>query len=278
MRQRFADPRLAALVTVAAAWPLAGALAAGAEPGRNVEAGVMRTIDGGKHALVARDALANVFVFFRPGQEHSVETLRAMAGCEREFASKRVHWVAVVSDSAPRDAVLATVREAGIRMPVLVDEGDRLYGSLEVRLHPTIGVADRDAKLLAFEPFRKIHYCDVVRARIRLALGEIDAAEVERVVSPERAPMPGEIAGASERRNVRMGQLLLKAKRFDQAAETARSVIARDPSSAAAHVLLGDALAGRGDCGAAAKAYDEALRLEPGNAAASDGKRSCAGR
>lgn len=264
-----------ALALSGALWPLAGYAFTNVEVGQRFDAPSMPTLDGGRHELVAKKALANVFVFFRPQQDHSLDTLRAMAECEKDFKGKPVHWVAVVSDSWPKDEVKAFVKEAGIQAPVLVDEGDKLYGALGVRLHPTIGIADGDARLLAYEPFRKINYCDVVRARVRFALKEIGEAEVAQVVSPEKAAMPSDVKGAVANRHVKMGRMFAKSKNWPKAEEAAREALAKEPDHAPAHALLGDALAGKGDCASAAKEYDEALRLDPASPEAASGKRSC---
>jgi len=161
-------------------------------------------------------------------------------------------------------------------MPVLVDQGDRLYGKLGVRLHPVIGVADGQLRLLAYEPFLKVNYCDRIRARIQLALGEISADDVRRVEAPEKATMPGDIDGAALKRRLHLGEMLLRAKQYEKAAAEAAAILAREPRYAPGHALLGDALAGQGRCAEAAKAFDEALAIQPGNAAALRGKDSCA--
>ncbi|MBI5067706.1 MAG: hypothetical protein HZB56_05655 [Deltaproteobacteria bacterium] len=260
-----------------AVWPMAGLAFASVEVGQTVENDELPTLDGRRELLLSRKALANVFIFFRPNQEHSLETLRAMALCEKEFSGKPVRFVAVVSGSWPRAEVVATVAEAGIRMPVLVDEGDQLYGKLGVRLHPVIGIADDKQRLLDYVPFHKINYCDMVRVRVRRALGEVDQAAVDRVDHPPKALMPNEVPGAQARRQVRLGELLLR-KQPAKAAVHARIAIEKQPGLASAHALLGNALAAQGKCGEAQPAFAEALRLDPGNLAAADGKKSCAGK
>jgi tetratricopeptide (TPR) repeat protein len=263
------------VVLSGAAWPFAGFAFANVEVGQKVETAPLPTLDGAKHDVVAKKALANVFIFFRPRQEHSASALRQMAECQKEFAGKPVHWVTIVSGSWEKDEVRAFVKASGIDMPVLVDEGDELYGKLGVKLHPTVGIADGQGTLIAYEPFRKIQFCDIVRARIQYALKEIDAAEVEKAVHPDKALMPSDVPGAAANRHVRMGRMFVKMKNWEQAAASAREALARDPAAPAAHLLLGDALAGQGDCAAAEKEYDEVLRLEPANPAAADGKRAC---
>lgn len=260
-----------------AIWPIAGFAFANVEVGQTIENEELPTLDGRREYLLSRKALANVFIFFRPNQEHSLETLKAMALCEKEFAGKPVRFVAVVSASWSREEISATVLEAGIQMPVLMDEGDQLYGKLGVRLHPVVGIANDKARLLDYVPFHKINYCDMVRIRVRRALGEVDSAAVDRVDHPPKALMPNEVPGAQARRQVRLGQMLLRNSPA-KAADHARTAIAKEPGLASAHALLGTALAAQGKCGEAAPSFEQALRLDPRNAAAAEGKKACAGK
>lgn len=278
MRRSLTPRRLAAAwalraLLCGAAGTLASAAAADVKPGDVIQNVELPVLEGGKHLLLSGQALANVFVFFRPGQDHSLETLKAMNGCELEFAGKRVHWVAVVSSSWPAGEVEATVRESGIRMPVLVDVGDALYGRLGIRLHPAVLVADGKSRLVAYEPFHKLNYCDRIRAEIRFALGEMDRAEVASVENPERALFPDEMKGAVATRYVRMGEVYFRAKLYDKAAAEARRGVERDPRHAPAQFLLGDALSAQGKCAEAASAYDAAVKIDAKLAAAAKAKR-----
>ena len=234
------------------------------------------TLDGGRAPLLSSQAQVNLVIFFRPRHDRSLETLQAMAACEREFAGKPVHWVAVVSDGFPADAARATAAEAGLRMPVLVDRGDALYGALEVRQHPAVGLVDGQGVLLDLLPFRRINYCDMIRVRIRHALHEVDQAAVDRVDHPPKALMPNELPGAVAGRHVKLGERLLEAGQWARAAAQGRVALEKDPTLGAAHALLGRALAGQGKCGEARPFLEQALKLEPGSAVAAEGRRRCA--
>jgi len=261
-----------------AVWPLAGLAFANVEVGQVVDNAELPTLDGGRDWLLSRKAPANVFIFFRPNQDHSLETLKAMALCEREFAQRPVRWVAVVSASWPLAEVRATVAEAGIRMPVLLDEGDELYGRIGVRLHPVVGIADEKGRLLDYVPFHKINYCDMVRVRIRRALREVDQAAVDKVDHPDKALMPNAMPGAVARRHVKLGEMLLRNKQLDKAGEHARIAIEKFPEGAGGHLLLGRVLAAQGRCPEAGQAFDDAQRIEPRNPAVADARQACEAR
>jgi len=210
------------------------------ELGTHVESADLEALGGGRHALLAKGRV-NVLVFFRPGQERSLDTMQRLAECEPGFAGKPVHAVAVVSAASPRDEVRALVASTGVKSPVLLDEADQVYGRLELRQHPVIVIVDQKWKVHAVEPYQRLRYCDIVKARVGFLLGELDQASVERIVNPERAAFPNQVGGGS----------------------------------AARYVKLGDKELAKGNCALAVRAYDNALRRDPQNAKAIDGRKRC---
>jgi len=210
------------------------------DAGELVENGEYPTVTGGRHPLLARDKL-NVLVFFRPGQDRSLDTLQRMAECEVALAQKPVHMVGVVSGSDSLVEVRALLAETGVKSAVLIDEGDQLYGRLELRQHPMIVILDRKNRIAAFEPYVRLRYCEIVRARIAFLLGEIKQAEVDRIVKPPKAEFPNEVGGGAAVRFVRLGNKELQ----------------------------------KGNCGLAVRAFDKALERDPMNAEALAGKARC---
>ncbi|HEY6098147.1 MAG TPA: redoxin family protein [Anaeromyxobacter sp.] len=216
----------------------------------------MPTIDGRTDMLLG-SAKANVFVFVRSGQEHSASVLAQLAKLEVELAAKPVRFVAVVSAADQREEVRAMVKEAGVRMPVLVDEGDALYGELGVYLHPSVGIADQRQRLVGYQPFRKVNMLDATRGRIQLALGEITEAQLAAVIDPPPAPIAVNRAHA----RVKLARTLLSVGSVPAALDSARAGVALDPNLAEAHAVLAEALARSGKCDEAEREGAEARRL-----------------
>ena len=198
-------------------------------------------ISGGRFPLLGKGVL-NVLVFFRPGSERSTDTLERLAECEKALSAKPVRLVGVVSSSAPAAEVRAAVAAAGLKAPVLVDVEDALYGLLELRQHPVVVMVDRANRVAAVEPYQRLRYCELVKARVSFLLGEITQAELDRVLSPPRAEFPTAVAGGSAGRYVKLGQRELE----------------------------------KGNCALAVKAFDHALESDPKNPLALAGKARCA--
>ncbi|HVP66087.1 MAG TPA: TlpA disulfide reductase family protein [Anaeromyxobacteraceae bacterium] len=257
---------------------LALAAASGAlehpEPGTRIESEELPPLGGGARRPLLEPGRVTVFVFVRPGHDHSEEALARLAALEREFAP-RVRFVAVVSGDAPEAAVRSMAARAGASMPVLVDPGDQLYGRLGVRVHPLTGVVGADGRLVAWEPFQKVNQGEVIRACIREALGEISAAEAAAARAPSKGTMPGDDPRAVARRDVKMGQMLLERGSLEPALRAAERALARDPEAAGARSLAGRALAGMGRCADAIAELERALAADPSDAAAAAARKGC---
>jgi tetratricopeptide (TPR) repeat protein len=263
------------LLSLAAISP-AGARARAA-PGTMIENVELKTLAGGKEKLLSNKVKANIFVFFRPNHERSLDALKQMAACEKEFAGKPVHWVAIVSSTESPDEVRPMVAEAGIKMPVLIDEGDALYNSLEIRLHPMVGVTDAKGKLFAIEQYRQIEYCDIIKARIKIALGEMTEGDLAKIENPEKSIMPGDDPVKKAKRDVNMARRLFEIGKYDKAIESAKKALELAPV-AEGFSLQAISLARLGRCAEALPLAEQAQKLAPADAWAAEVKTSCAGR
>jgi tetratricopeptide (TPR) repeat protein len=264
-------------------WTVVGALVAGAwpSPGRgfaNVQLGAildnpaLPTLDGGQTELLSRRATASLFVFFRPQQEHSLDALRDLEAIRRELIGKPVRFVAVVSGSWAPDEVRQVVKAAGVEWPVLVDRDDALYGKLGVRLHPVVGIADQGLRLAAYEHFRQINFKEIVLARLKVLLGELQEAGMAAVLEPAISTTGSPQAEAQ--RFVNLAKALWKRKNAAQALSALGKSLAAAPS-AAAYALQGEILAAGGDCKAALRSFEAALKIAPADAVAQQGRRGC---
>ncbi len=238
--------------------------------GATIDDAELKTVDGGREHLIAPGARANVIVFFRSGQERSEDTLKDVAGCQQEFAGKPVRFVGVVSEADSALEVKALVHDLGVKVPVLVDAGDAVYGKLGVRIHPVVLIVDGQRKLVGFEPYRQVNHCDRIRVRIRLALGEATLADVARVDEPPRSDTHSE-AGVA-RRHFNYARLLHEVGDDAKALEEVKKSLAFAPS-AGAYALQGEILAALRRCPEALRAFAAATKLNPASVPAD--RRSC---
>jgi tetratricopeptide (TPR) repeat protein len=247
------------LAAAACALPLPARAFRQAPVGTSIRDRTMPTVDGRQAQLLAPGKVS-VFVFVRTGQDHSENALRHLAVLERELAQKPVRFVAVVSDGEVPSDVQRLAGDVGLRMPVLVDRGDALYGELGVAMYPSAGIVGRDGRLSSFQPFRKVNYLDAMRGRVQVALGELDEAALASILDPG---VPAQRGGGRAHARVTLAKALLAAGEVEKAIESARAAVALDPNLADAHRVLSEALARGGKCEEAQREVTAARKLAP---------------
>jgi tetratricopeptide (TPR) repeat protein len=261
-----------ALLTLFAAFPPPAS--ARAEAGTLVQNVSLKTLSGGSEKLLSVRAKANVVVFVRSNQERSLDALKQMAVCEKELAGKAVNWVAIVSATEEPGEVKAMVTASGIRMPVLLDENDAVYEALGVRMHPMVAIIDAKCRVVTMEAYRQVDYCDIIKANIRVLLGEATQAQVDAAMNPKATELPGSDPMKKAMRDVNMARKLLDIEEYGEAVKFAQRGLEIAPVSDGFSVL-GEAYARQGKCPEAHRAFDQALKMNPGDKIAMAGKKSC---
>lgn len=281
------------LCAVSAAWPAPG-LAAPAAPasaqkdvdtetdasaytpiGKALSNPELPALDGTRRKAIQPGKVAILF-FFRPDKDYSKLNLKGMADCDARFAGKAIQVTGIVPERFGADVTKPVVAEAGAKFAILFDTGDALYTEVGVAQHPAAAIVDRDGKLAEYQPFTKLNFCELVEIRARHVLGEVSEAEMQAVVNPQAGVFQGDASASS--RHVKMAEMFLSQGKAKEASEQGRLAVEKAPSSAAAHSVLGAALAAAGDCKGAVAEFDAALKADPKDARAADGKKGCAGK
>ena len=263
--------RLAYLAAGVMLWSLSALAFANVPIGTVVENVSLPALAGGEQNLLS-DTNVSVFIFLKPGQEHSNQVMVQITECEKVMAGKPVHWCAIVSDRIPKADVEAQVQATGFTMPVLIDQGDALYGKFGVILHPVIGITDRDRRLVAYQPFAKVNYEAFIRAQIRHALKEITDEELAEVLKPTAAVLGGEASVAH--RFLRLAEKQFQSTNYTQALSNINTSLEKNPT-AGAYSLRGRILVAQGNRAEATAAFEAALKLDPQEASALEGIKDC---
>ena len=211
--------------------------------GTKIDDAKLEAATGGKQSLFGK-ADVTILLFYKPGQDRSVETLKELAACEKTLATKSVRVVAVASSAFPKEEMAAAAKDAGLQnVAMLVDENDELYGKFEIRQHPVAIIVDKERKVAAVQPYTRLRYCDVLMAQVQFALKEIDQAALAAILEPPKAVMPSDDKAAVAKRNATLGLKYLA----------------------------------KGNCALALKSFEQALAADPTNAEAIEGKKKCEG-
>lgn len=226
--------------------------------GAPIENVSLPALAGGEQTLLS-ETNVSVFIFVNPELAHSNQALAEISQFAQTLTNAPVHWCAVVSDRVPRATVAAEVQALGLTMPVLIDQGDALFGRLGVIMRPSVGITDPHRTLVAYEHFTEVNYANVIAAQVRHALGEISDDDLAQVLHPPASNL--DEADSVAHRYFRLAEKQFAATNYDQALVNLQKSLDQKPT-AAAWVLRGEIFTVQGKTNEAAAAFESARKFE----------------
>jgi len=208
--------------------------------GTKVKNIALKNASGKKYSIFDKEPVTVLF-FFRPDARNSIESLKEIVRCEKAVQKKTVRCLGIVSDRHAPDEIETAIAEVGLTMPVLIDEGDVLFGSLKGKVRPTAVVIDQSQKIVAWQPFTKINFYVRITAWIRLALGEISNEELEQTLNPPKKERHLESDKINRRLN--LAKILFANGKNGKAKEIVEEILKSNPALPAANALLDSILA-----------------------------------
>ena len=182
------------LVSAALAGSLAGrSLAAGEVSDREVEEGALLAgtsvlaRDGASVAIPAEEGLT-VVLFWATWSPRSKLALDLWGGLKEKYASQPLTVVTVNAEkdelSAPeREQIDRYIQDNAVRLPVVMDEGLRLFDAYAVKALPTAFFLDREGKLLYRYPSFPTSAAMDLEEELQVRLGLKDRPSQEEVAS-----------------------------------------------------------------------------------------------
>ncbi|MHC4141571.1 MAG: TlpA disulfide reductase family protein, partial [Planctomycetota bacterium] len=169
-----------------------------------------------------------VLVFWRPRQDLSLEALRDLEALLEELGAQRLAVLAVDSARSSAQEVQSALAGENLSYPVVLDPQRALYGQAGVIVSPTSFLLDADG-VLRFKVASHPHqYRQVVRARLRYLLGDIDQAQMDREIEPTVLKIDHDLAAAWRMYN--LGRKLQGEGKPDEAIAMSRPSTFKPPS------------------------------------------------
>jgi tetratricopeptide (TPR) repeat protein len=219
--------------------------------------------DGGSGELNLEDLKGRpaVVVFWRPGQDLSRAALRDLEALVAELGAQRLAILAVDSAQSSVQEVQSALAGENLSYPVVLDPQRALYGPAGVIVSPTSFLLDPDGVLRFKVASHPPQYRQVVRARLRYLLGDIDQAQMDREIEPTVLKIDHDLAAAWRMYN--LGRRLQGEGKPDEAIAQFEKAVSQYPSLAEARCALGFMRLASGDREAAAQHFQTALTYEP---------------
>jgi tetratricopeptide (TPR) repeat protein len=250
------------LVTVAVVPPPAYAI-------RNLKIGdplpafYLPRVDGTASLFESKQLLGqpSVIVFWRPNHTLSLDALLDLEAVAQKIGPSRFKLLAVDAKlSTPQD-VQAALAGQNITFPVVLDPQRILYEEVGLIVCPTTLLFDAKGTLQFVVASHTRQFRQVVQARLRFLLGEIDEQTMNEQIKPAIRSIEPDLAAAWRMYN--LGLQLQAEGKVEEAASIFEKTIVEHPSLAEAYCALGFLRFSAADPNKAAELFQAALQHNP---------------
>lgn len=202
-----------------------------------------------------------VIIFWRPDHTLSADALKDMEAVAQDIGPVKFKILAV-------DAKLSTVQDVqkalagqGVSFPVVLDPQRELYEKVGLIVSPTTLLFDAKGTLQFVIASHTRQYRQVLTARLRFLLGEIDEQKMNDQIKPANYHVKPDVAAAWRMYN--LGIQLQAEGKTDEAVSMFEKAVEKHPPLAEAHCALGYLKFKAGDLKGAGERFGAALKYNP---------------
>ena len=200
-------------------------------------------------------------VFWRPNHELSLGALRDLEAVAQEIGLSKFKILAVDAKLSSVDNVRAALVNEKISFSVVLDPQRIVYEKVGLIVCPTTLLFDAKGTLQFVMASHARQFRQVVKARLRFLLGEIDEQTMNEQIKPSIHRIEPDLAAAWRMYN--LGVRLQTEGKIDEAVSIFEKAIVQYPSLAEAHCALGFLKFTTGDQNNAAEQFQTALKHNP---------------
>jgi len=246
---------------------------------RNLEKGqpapdfTIKDLEGMDHTLAAQKGSVVVLSFVKVDQDRSVKALNALGEVSNIFKDESVTVWAITSQTEDKDAVRGLIEKLDLKFPILLDEGQQLYGQFGLFTFPSTMIVDQEGNyVFEYASYSSDFKSEIVN-EIKVLLGQMSAEESSSAAQKKEIVQlsPEEKEAA---RNLQMAKVLLQRGFGSKALPKLEAALELNPGLTEARLLSGEIYLKDEQYDKARQQFEKVFETEPGSREAMIGMAS----
>lgn len=222
----------------------------------------IRTIDDKEITLKNQEGKILILGFWRRDQDFSKKVQSDLERIYQKYGDQGVTVLAVNADQASVPEIRRIRAEQNLSYPFAGDAEFKTYGQFGVMVLPTTLVIGPNGRLAHYSPIHGKGFYDQIRGHVRLLLGEITPAELEKELNPEQIKVLTEAKRKAGLHLAMAKMLMNEASLKHKAREELEKAVETDPSLLEARILLAKLYLADQEFKKALSELKEALKLD----------------
>lgn len=230
----------------------------------------LTSLDGEKYSLSEKDGKITVIIYWRTEHKRSLLALKDATKVLDKLKGKDIRVISIVSENDTQALVKTTFSENEIEFPVVVDYERQFYSDYGIRVYPTTIIIDNQGVIAHSIPGHPLIYKQLFEGYLKKALGEIDEAMLNKMLSPKNKEIDPNTLDALRQYNLAMK--FIKSGMVGLATDSAKRAVAAKPDLLKSHILLGFLYLELNEPDNALGSFNKALELNPNSNDAKTGQ------
>jgi len=212
---------------------------------RNLEKGqpapdfTVKDMDGTDRTLATENGKVVILSFVKVDQDRSIKTLNTLEEVNGIFKNEGVTVWGITSQTEDKDAIQGLIDKLDLNYPILLDEGQKLYGEFGLFTFPSTMLVDQKGNYVHEYASYSNDFQDRIVNDIKVLLGIISEEESTAAASKteivEQSPEEKDAA-----RNLQMAKVLLKRGFGTKALPKLEKALELNPTLIEARLLSGE--------------------------------------
>jgi Tfp pilus assembly protein PilF len=219
--------------------PGSGAAFRNLEKGQAVPDFTAKDMEDMDRTLAAHKGKVVILSFVKVDQDRSVKTLNALEEVSVIFKSEGVIVWGITSQTEDTGAIQALIDKLDLNYPILLDEGQKLYGEFGLFTFPATMVVDQEGKYVHEYASYSSDFQETIVNDVKVLLGIISQEDSNKAASKteivELSP-----AEKDAERNMQMAKVLLKRGFGTKALPKLEKALELNPTLIEARLLSGE--------------------------------------
>ena len=202
-----------------------------------------------------------ILLFWRTEQKRSTMALKDTDHILRKYGKKDVNAICIIQSTDDQEKAAQMIKDNKISCPLLIDSDRKAYGDYGVRVFPTTVLVNKDGAIAYDIPSHPLTYKVKLEGYVRRMIGEINAEELENVMSPQKEKTDDATLESMRLHNLAMK--FVKMRMFDQAVDAAVKSVEAKPDLIEPITLLGFLYLETDEAEKALETFNKAVELDP---------------
>ena len=219
--------------------PGSGAAFRNLEKGKPAPDFTLKDMEDMDRTLAAEKGKVVILSFVKAGQDRSVKTLNALEEVSGIFRNEGVTVWGITSQTGDRAAIQELIDKLDLNYPILLDEGQKLYGELGLFILPSTMVVDKEGNYVHEYTSYSTDFQDTIVNDIKVLLGIMSEEDVMKASAKKEIVQQSPEEKEAER-NLQMAKVLLKRGFGTKALPKLEKALELNPSLVEARLISGE--------------------------------------